>query len=231
MEVAAVNQNEQAGETTREDQGTAQEKETQIELYPDATADGNCQIGETGDESSAEPAGEGQGELAAARQVITQLQQGNRSMYDQLQRSRADFENYKRRLDRERDVQVYGAKCQILRDFLAIVDNFDRALEAIQDPKDSLSIGLTLVYKQVQEFMRLSGLEEIQAYGQPFDPYLHEGLSKEPVPELPEHTILEVLRKGYKLDGKLLRAAQVKVSSAPILNDPGTTSPVTTIEG
>lgn len=226
-----MNQNEQTGEQSSPDLGSTVEKETQIELYPQAAADENCQEGGSTKESSTGIGGDPQGELEAARQVIAQLQQGNRSMYDQLQRSRADFENYKRRLDRERDAQVQGVKCQILRDFLAIVDNFDRALDAIQDSKDPLSIGLTLVYKQIQEFMRLSGVEEILAQGQPFDPYHHEALSQEEAPELPEHTVLEVLRKGYKIEGKLLRAAQVKVSSASHPGDFTTTSHATTNEG
>ena len=155
-----------------------------------------------------------------AQKVIAQLQEGNRNLYDQLLRSRADFENYKRRLEREKENQIAMAKSQFLRQFLNIVDNFDRALTAVNDPQDPLAVGLAMVYKQLQEFFKDQGMEEIPAENQPFDPYLHEALAQMESTEVPDNTVLEVFRKGYKLDGKLLRASQVKVSVYPQSPEP-----------
>lgn len=155
-----------------------------------------------------------------AQKVIAQLQEGNRNLYDQLLRSRADFENYKRRLEREKDNQIAMAKSQFLRQFLNIVDNFDRALTAVNDPQDPLAVGLAMVYKQLQDFFKDQGMEEIPAENQPFDPYLHEALAQMESTEVPDNTVLEVFRKGYKLDGKLLRASQVKVSVYPQSPEP-----------
>ena len=118
-------------------------------------------------------------------------------------------------VNREKENQVQQEKARILLDVLSVVDNFDRALTAVTDPKEPLAMGLIMVHKQIMDFLRGQGMEEIESQDQPFDPYLHEALAQKETDEVPDHTVIEVFRKGYKLDGKLLRAAQVKVAITP----------------
>ena len=153
--------------------------------------------------------------LSEAQELIAQLREGNRVLRDKYIRSHADLENFKRRMERDAALKNDETKMMVLRQCLDILDNFDRALEAIDDPSSPFAVGVRMIHKQFTDFLSTNRVEEIPSAGKMFDPYLHEALAKETVSDVPENTITAVFQKGYLYKDKLLRAAQVKVAVAP----------------
>jgi molecular chaperone GrpE len=131
-------------------------------------------------------------------------------------RSQADFENYKKRAAREKDEAIKYANSSLLERLVAIVDNFELGLEAAKGEGERSAVysGMTLVSKQLNDFLTENGLQPIEAEGQKFDPNLHEAIAHQPS-DLPEGTIIRQTRRGYRFKDRLLRPSQVVVSSGP----------------
>src|SRR5256714_7262014 len=130
-------------------------------------------------------------------------------------RSQADFENYKKRAAREKEEAIKYANSSLLEKLIAIVDNFELGLEAAraEGEKSPVFSGMSMVFKQLMDFLADSGLQPIGAAGQKFDPNLHEAIAHEPSDEVPEGTVIRQMRRGYKLKDRLLRPSSVVVSS------------------
>ena len=130
-------------------------------------------------------------------------------------RSQADFENYKKRAAREKEEAIKYANSSLLEKLIAIVDNFELGLEAAraEGEKSPVFSGMTMVLKQLMDFLGDSGLEPIDATGQKFDPNLHEAIAHEPSDEFPEGTVIRQTRRGYRMKDRLLRPSSVVVSS------------------
>jgi molecular chaperone GrpE len=132
-------------------------------------------------------------------------------------RSQADFENYKKRSAREKDDAIKYANSSLLERLLPIVDNFDLGLAAARsEGKDSpIFSGMSLVLKQLNDFLIDNGLQPIDAVGKKFDPNLHEAIAHEPSREVPEGSVIRQTRRGYRYKDRLLRPSSVVVSSGP----------------
>jgi len=132
-------------------------------------------------------------------------------------RSRADFENYKKRSAREKEEAVKYANTTLLGKLVSIADNFELGLEAARGEGETSPIysGMNLVLKQLQDFLAENGLRPIDAVGQKFDPNLHEAIAHEPSSEVPEGVVIRQTRRGYRLKDRLLRPSAVVVSSGP----------------
>ena len=131
---------------------------------------------------------------------------------DQLLRLQADFENARRRWRQEQAQVQERANADLLRELLDIHDDFQRALTAkVSDPNQFMA-GVDLIRRRLQDFLKSYGVAPIEAAGKPFDPSLHEAVAHEADESVPEATVLEELRKGYQMNGKVLRTAVVKVS-------------------
>ncbi|HEX4640890.1 MAG TPA: nucleotide exchange factor GrpE [Chthoniobacterales bacterium] len=130
-------------------------------------------------------------------------------------RSQADFENYKKRSAREKEEAIKYANSSLLEKLIAIVDNFELGLEAAraEGEKSPIFSGMSMVLKQLMDFLRDSGLQPIDATGTKFDPNLHEAIAHEPSDEVPEGIVIRQTRRGYKLKDRLLRPSSVVVSS------------------
>lgn len=125
-------------------------------------------------------------------------------------RSAADFENFKRRNSESRAIAYSDGKSDVIKSILPIGDNLDRALLSVQD--DKTKAGIELVIKQFSEVIKNLGVEEINPVGEVFDPNLHEAIFQaEPEEGDQSGTIKSVFRKGYQLNGKMIRYAQVVV--------------------
>lgn len=137
------------------------------------------------------------------------------ALRDQLLRLQADFDNYRKRIDRERKDWAVFANEKLLKDLLPALDNFELGLANGVKAKapEALLEGLRLVKGQLEGALAKSGVTPIDAEGQPFDPNLHEAITHMPSPDVPEGTVLAQTRRGYKMGDKLLRPAQVVVSS------------------
>jgi len=132
-------------------------------------------------------------------------------------RSQADFENYKKRCAREKEEAIKYANSSLLERLVAIVDNFELGLSAAREQSESSPIysGMTLVFKQLNDFLAENGLQPIEAVGRKFDPNLHEAIAHEPSDEFPEGTVIRQTRRGYRFKDRLLRPSSVVVSSGP----------------
>ena len=178
----------------------------------------NTQSNHTTDEESVDPGfGPIEGDETDAG-FSTQLAEANAradAEHESFLRARADFANFKRRTEEERESLRTFLTSDLLTRLLPIVDNFERALLAAESTRDydKLIGGVNAVYRQVQEFLTRAGVATIDAVDQPFDPNLHNAVLREETTEYPENTIIEDLQKGYTLDGRVLRPTMVKVAS------------------
>jgi len=136
---------------------------------------------------------------------------------DLAMRSQADFENYKKRSAREKEEAIKYANASLLEKLVSIVDHFELGLEAArgENEKSPIYSGMSLVLKQLQDFLAENGLQPIDAVGQEFDPNLHEAIAHEPSDEIPEGAVIRQTRRGYRLKDRLLRPSAVVVSSGP----------------
>lgn len=132
-------------------------------------------------------------------------------------RSRAELDNYRKRVAREKEDSLRYANAGLLERLLPILDNFDLGLDAARNAKDGgvIVMGFDMVRKQLEDFLRESGVESLNAEGQPFDPNLHDAMAGEHSADVPEGIVLRQLRRGYKLRDRLLRPASVVVSKGP----------------
>lgn len=133
---------------------------------------------------------------------------------DAALRSRAELDNYRKRVVREKEDSIRYANASLLESLLPILDNFELGLSAAQGAPDAANIvlGFEMVRKQFDDFLRSQGVEVIEAAGQAFDPNLHEAVGQEASTEVPEGTVIRQLRRGFKLKDRLLRPASVFVS-------------------
>jgi molecular chaperone GrpE len=163
-----------------------------------------------------EPAGDAAGEPAAAEErpadEVESLRREVAELKDALLRRRADFENYRRRVERDRDVAATEAEAAILRRVLGTVDNLERALAA-GGADSSLRDGVALTLRELLALLESLGVTTVDPLGQKFDPAYHQAILHEPAPGFEPGTVAEVLRKGYTYKERLLRPAMVKVAS------------------
>lgn len=133
---------------------------------------------------------------------------------DLAMRAQADLDNYRKRAVREKEESIRYANASLLEKLLPILDSFELGLEAARTATDTASIteGMAMVQKQLQDFLRSHGVEPIAAEGGAFDPAHHEGVAQEHSAEVPEGHVVRQLRKGYKMKDRLLRASSVTVS-------------------
>jgi len=130
---------------------------------------------------------------------------------DRYLRLLADFENFRRRGEREKADFYKYALAGVLKDLLPVLDNFDRALDHAAEG-DDFHKGVLLIYKQLFDVLEKHGLKPIDEVSVPFDPNIHEAVIREEDPTVPSHTVTAVLQKGYFLHDRLLRPAMVKVA-------------------
>ena len=129
-------------------------------------------------------------------------------------RAQADLDNYRKRAIREKEESIRHANSALLEKLLPILDNFELGLEAARFAPDTASIveGMSMVQEQLQGFLKAHGVEAVPTVGEIFDPAHHEAVAQEHSPDVPEGRVVRLLRKGYKLKGRLLRASSVTVS-------------------
>jgi molecular chaperone GrpE len=126
-------------------------------------------------------------------------------------RSQADFDNYKKRMQREiQDINLYAGE-QLVKDILPVIDNFERALNSVKDEDDAFYKGVKLIYQQIVDVLNKHEIKEIEALGKPFDPNFHEAVMIIESEELEPDTVAEVLLKGYTYHSKVIRPSMVKV--------------------
>jgi molecular chaperone GrpE len=152
-------------------------------------------------------AAEASGEPAVPEQVHRE----NQTLKDQLLRSRADFDNFRKRVEKEKADYFKHALNNAVRELLPVLDNFERAL-AHETADSEFKTGVEMIYKQMSDAMQKLGVREVASENAAFDPTVHEAVMREETASVPSHTVLQVLKKGYTLNDRLLRPALVKVA-------------------
>lgn len=153
----------------------------------------------------------------ALKSEVEELKNESAALRDQLLRKQAEFENYRRRTERERtDVYKRGKK-EVLLEMLSVLDNFERAMLSVSKTadEDALKLGFELIYKQFKDILTRMGIEPVESIGHVFDPHMHEAVTIEQTSEHEANMIIEEFQRGYKLGDQLLRPAQVKVAASP----------------
>ncbi|MGH9673723.1 MAG: nucleotide exchange factor GrpE [Bryobacteraceae bacterium] len=172
---------------------------------------------------SAQPAGlgdvaAGDAALLALTTERDQLRSDNADLRDQIMRLRAEFENSRRRGERERVQVIEFAAMESARQLLPILDDFERALQAHPQGDAAwrdYAKGLELIHQRLTDALFRMGVEPIESVGAPFDPNLHHAVEMTPTEDADHHTILAEFQKGYNFKGKLLRPAMVRVAVKP----------------
>jgi molecular chaperone GrpE len=156
--------------------------------------------------------------LTAAEGQVESVTQEKTALYDQLLRRQAEFENYRRRAERERGAFYQRTRAELLLELLPVLDNFERALVSLERSEgdaEALRHGVELIHKQFKDALTKLGLQPVEAVGRSFDPNVHEAVTTEQTDEHAENTVIEEFERGYKLGDRLLRPAKVKVATAP----------------
>jgi molecular chaperone GrpE len=143
--------------------------------------------------------------------VPEEVHRENQTLKDQLLRSRADFDNFRKRVEKEKADYFKHALNNAVRELLPVLDNFERAL-AHETADSEFKTGVEMIYKQMSDAMQKLGVREVASENAMFDPTVHEAVMREETETVPSHTVLQVLQKGYTLNDRLLRPALVKVA-------------------
>ena len=132
-------------------------------------------------------------------------------------RARADLDNFRKRALREKEEAIRYANNGLLERLLPVIDNFELGLDAAKMAADTASIlqGMSMVQKQLHDFLKNNGLEEVQAEGEAFDPNKHDAVSQEFSADIPDGHVIRQVRTGYKIKDRLIRASSVIVSKGP----------------
>jgi molecular chaperone GrpE len=195
-----------------EKDGLIDENETEVQDGAGAdrrqSGDGGRAEDDPRAETGLEPAGPAP---AVGPEEAAALQRENRELRDQLLRRRAEFDNYRKRVERERKQAGLDAVADLLEALVPTLDNLDRAVKA-EGTEQSLREGLELIHRELLAMLESRGVVADDPAGKRFDPNRHQALAHETAPDAPEGTVVEVFGKGYAIGDRLLRPAIVKVA-------------------
>ena len=144
----------------------------------------------------------------------SQLAAENADLQDRFLRSQAEFQNFRRRVEKDRMELLEYASTEAVRTLLPILDDFERALN-IECADTEYVKGMELIYQRLFDALNKLGLEPMAALGQPFDPHMHHAVEMLETGDFPDHTVLAEFQRGYNFKGRLLRPAMVKVAVDP----------------
>ena len=152
----------------------------------------------------------------ATDERIAKLETEKEDLRKTLIHRQADFENFRKRVERERHEESRRATGVSIQHLLPVLDTFERALAAHDDPAYAeYRKGVELIYKQLWEALAKQGLERIEAQGKTFDPHVHQAIERVETTEHEDGTVIDVLEPGYIFHGRVLRPATVRVAAAP----------------
>lgn len=168
------------------------------------------------DPATAEVEGEAEAERAQLQKRVEDLRTELEKYKDMALRSVADLDNYRKRVAREKEDAIRYANAGFLERLIPVLDNFELGLQAAKAGGGGSAVleGMSMVHKQLQDFLASCGVEVIDAKGKKFDPNLHEAIAQEETPDAEEGTVLRQVRRGFRLRDRLLRPANVVVAKA-----------------
>lgn len=149
---------------------------------------------------------------ASPEERILQAEAKATENWDLFLRARADFENYRKTMLRDRDASIRRGKKDLFLRLLDIRDNFDRALSAQNQSVEALRSGIEIIARQMESLLKAEGVEPIESAGKPFDPALHEAIATWESPDVTRDVCTDEIQRGYLYQGEVLRAARVRVA-------------------
>lgn len=198
---------EEKDQEEQETKETEDKKTINIEDIEDDEAveseEAEDEAGEDSDEEEDKPAED---------KESSDLEAKNKEISKQLMILQADFQNYKRRMEKEKKDTVLYANEKLILSILSVVDNLERALENGKDRKDAFYEGVEMIYKQLIQILQDSGLAEIESTGETFDHDLHQAVATVEEEGVEPGTIVTTLQKGYKLNDRVIRPSMVRVA-------------------
>jgi molecular chaperone GrpE len=178
------------------------------EKKPQADMNDDAQQGSDGAEIAADAA-KADAEVAKLATDLEELRQT-------LLRRQADFDNYRKRIERERGDDSKRTTGRLIEALLPVIDSFEQALAAHREPEyANYQKGFELIYKQLVDNVTRLGAERVEPIGKPFDPHVHQAMDRTETSEYPDGTILQVFQPGYVFHGRVLRPAMVRVAVHP----------------
>lgn len=184
---------------------------------PENNAADSVDISPEAEEASRQDTGEEEPAGDETADKIAQLEQERDELQDRLLRSMAEFDNYRKRVAREKeDLIKYGTE-KLALELLGVVDNFERALQQAGNADDIQPVieGVGMILKQLQGVLETFNIRGFDSVGEQFDPTLHEAMAQQEHDEYPDNQVIEEYQKGYTINDRLLRPARVIVSRAP----------------
>ncbi len=156
-------------------------------------------------------------EEMTVEELISAMEESNRSAseyLDNLQRLQAEFDNYKKRVDREKAELIEYASAKLVSELIDIMENLERGVASAKesDDIDSIVKGMAMISTQLKDILGSRGLKPIEAVGKKFDPHYHEAMMMTPTDEYPYNTVIEEFQQGYMMKDKVLRYSRVRVS-------------------
>ncbi len=154
-------------------------------------------------------------EVEQLKEALETAQRKELENLEALQRERADFKNYMKRVDRERESNAQEYKIKILKNYLPVLDDLQLAMRnqpATLEEGQKWIEGMDLILRKFETINKNEGLEQIDAENVPFDPIYHEAISMEDTPDVPSGTVIDVLKNGYKIGDRIIRHAMVRVA-------------------
>lgn len=174
----------------------------------------SVQSAETAGTETEGPAGAEKAGVSAEQGALQLAEQKAKENYDKFLRVYAEFENYKKRMDKEKSEFIKYANEGMIKDLLVVLDNLERAAEQARNDEqaEGIVLGVEMVLKLFKDILEKHGLREMKAMGEHFDPRLHDAVIHEVVDDHEENMVIEEFQKGYVLKERLIRPAMVKVS-------------------
>jgi len=173
-----------------------------------------------GDDQPTDP----QAKINELTEKVEALEAERDELNDKVLRKAAEFDNYRRRMDREKERRYEAGMIDVIEPILEVLDDFERSLEAAEDLEDSpdsasayesLKGGVEMVFRKFRDTLETLGVEPIEAEGRPFDESVHEAMMRQPSDDAEPGTVLQEIRKGYRMDDRVIRYSRVVVAAEP----------------
>jgi molecular chaperone GrpE len=218
MKLVIKNTKNERYEMSKEKQQNKAEKNKADEALNDTVPETNTDEGKKNETDKEQTNNQSEELNAKIESLKGELEEKNKQCadyLDKLQRIAAEFDNYKKRSAKEKETVYIDAACDIVKAFLPVLDNVERALKAIPDDESTKSIrdGVEMILKQFKETFKNIGVEEITAVGQTFDPMLHNAVMHVEDDSYGHNTVVEEFQKGYMYKEKVIRYSMVKVAN------------------
>ncbi|WP_234032423.1 nucleotide exchange factor GrpE [Lentibacillus cibarius] len=197
----------------RDEKTINDETEHQVRQDSDMEDDTITEVIDADAQTEAQQTDHDETEQGPLQAELDKVKQEKEEMHQRVLRIQAEFDNFKKRTQKEKEADLKYKSEDIVKDLLPVLDNFERALQVeVTDETKNFAEGITMVYRQLKDALSNHGVKEIESVGKPFDPTIHHAVMQEEDEEAEPESVIEELQKGYYLKDRVIRPAMVKVN-------------------